>query len=58
MLKFIKNMRKKKYVTPEKNKKIVINLDHYDSDNPYHRRIIENYHTMKNSNNFKKVCNY
>jgi len=58
MLKFIKNMRVKKYLKPEKKEKIVINLEHYDSNNSFHRRIIENYHAMKNSNKFKKVCNY
>lgn len=59
MLKYIKSMCKKKYVKHEKKKgKIVINLDHYDYNNPFHARIIENYHTMKNSERFKKVCNY
>jgi hypothetical protein len=58
MLKYIKSMRKKKYVKHEKKEKIVINLDHYDSNNSFHARIIENYHTMKNMEEFKKVCNY
>ena len=49
---------KKNNYKPNKKNKVVINLDHYDSNNPFHARILENYHTMKNCERFKKVGNY
>jgi hypothetical protein len=56
MLKFIKNMRKKKYKIPENKNKIVINLEYYDINNPFHANIIENYDKMKKMERFKKIC--
>ena len=50
--------RKKNKYKQKKKSKIVINLDHYDSNNPFHARILENYRTIKNCEKFKKLCNY